>query len=206
MMQTRSTGLLILAAGESSRLGKPKQQLVFEGLTLLQRAIHAGLRSFCERPLVILGAYHEKILPEIPSHLVDMVINPDWKEGMSTSIKSGMKALLNTPGPDQVVIMLCDQPFVDEKLLNQLIKTQQETGKPIVACTYHETVGVPVLFDKKFYPLLVGLQGKEGAKKILNKFPEDIATVPFPLGHIDIDTPADIKHLKDGELNGGKKI
>ena len=206
MKQVRSTGLLLLAAGESSRLGKPKQQLVYRGMSLLQRAIHAGLGSNCERPLVILGAYHEKILSEMPPRQVDLVINSDWKGGMSTSIKTGMKALLNRHEPDQVIIMLCDQPFVDENLLNQLITTQQVTGKSIVACAYQKTIGVPVLFDKKFFPLLFDLHGKEGAKKIISEFPEEIATVPFPLGHIDIDTPTDFKHLKDGELNEGKNV
>jgi molybdenum cofactor cytidylyltransferase len=189
------TALVILAAGGSSRLGHPKQQLIFGGKSLLQRAIEAGLQSKCQRPLVILGAYHEKLLPEIDSNGIDVLINYDWKEGMSSSIKKGIDFLIKKKQVDQVIFMLCDQPFVNENLLNQLISVQKESNKPIVACTYQGTLGVPVLFDKTFFPHLMKLQGREGAKKIIQQFPQEITPVSFPLGHLDIDTPEDYMAL-----------
>lgn len=187
----RTTALVILAAGGSSRLGQPKQQLIFRGKTLLQRAIEAGLRSKCQRPLVILGAYHEKLLPEINTDGIDVLINSNWKEGMSSSIKTGTDYLIKKNQADQVIFMLCDQPFVNENLLNQLISVQKETDKPIVACSYQEIMGVPVLFDRRFLPHLTKLQGREGAKKIIQQFPQEITPLPFSLGHLDIDTQED---------------
>jgi molybdenum cofactor cytidylyltransferase len=194
-----STGLIILAAGGSSRLGQAKQQLIFQGSSLLQRAIGAGLKSQCRRPMVILGSFYENLIPEINPDQVDILINPKWQEGMASSIRTGMEGLLQKDQPDQVIMMLCDQPFADESILNQLITTQQQTGKPIVACAYKETLGVPVLFKKKFFPPLMELKGREGAKKILHRFPEEVVTIPFDLGHIDIDTPSDYQALIDGD-------
>ena len=196
----RTTALVILAAGGSSRLGQPKQQLIFRGKTLLQRAIEAGLKSKCQRPLVILGAYYEKLLFEIDTNRVDVLINPDWKEGMSSSIKKGIESLIKITPVDQVIFMLCDQPFVNENLLNQFISVQRESNKPIVACTYQGTLGVPVLFDQKFFPHLMKLKGHEGAKKIIQKFPQEIIPLPFSLGHLDIDTQEDyLALLKNGQ-------
>lgn len=194
------TSLIILAAGNSSRLGKPKQQLIFKGFSLLQRAIQAGLKSNCSRPVVILGAFYENFTPDINTGQVDILINPAWQKGMASSIRTGMEAIVENQKPDQVIIMLCDQPFVDENILNQLITTQQETDKPIVACRYQNTLGVPVLFNKKIFPQLMALKGREGAKKILQRFPEEITSVPFPLGHIDIDTFSDYQALIDGDF------
>ncbi|MEX2593609.1 MAG: nucleotidyltransferase family protein [Anditalea sp.] len=195
MSRPKETALMILAAGGSTRLGQPKQELIFQGISLLNRAIEAGLKSQCRRTLVILGAFHERLIPKINTNQADILINPKWKEGMSSSLRTGMESLLEKDQPDQVIIMLCDQPFVDENILNQLISTQQETGKPIVACHYKDALGVPVLFNKKFFPQLMELKGGEGAKKILHHFPEEVASIPFPSGHIDIDTPADYKAL-----------
>src|SRR5690606_17389312 len=191
----KTTALVILAAGGSSRLGHPKQKLKFRGKGLLQRSIEAGLKSNCQRPLVILGAYYDKILPEINTMEVDILINHNWKEGMSSSIKTGIDFLIKKNQVDQVIFMLCDQPFVNENLLNQLITVQKESDKTIVACTYQNTLGVPVLFDQKFFPYLMNLQGMEGAKKIIQRFPQEITSFSFPLGHLDIDTEEDFLTL-----------
>jgi molybdenum cofactor cytidylyltransferase len=94
--------------------------------------------------------------------------------------------------------MLCDQPFVDGHLLHQMIETQLSSGKSIVACAYKDTLGAPVLLDKKYIPHLLKLKGGEGAKKILFENPNEVAELPFPLGHIDIDTPDDLEALKKG--------
>lgn len=194
----RSTALIILAAGESKRLGQPKQQLVFRGKSLLQRAIDAGLHSDCTPVLVILGAHLPDLLPEIHRDQVEFIINDRWKKGMASSIQVGIKKLMATALPDQIILMLCDQPYADEQLLNQLIEAQQKTGKPIVASAYKNTLGAPVLLDQKFFPHLLHLNGQEGAKKLLFQYADEVTEIPFPLGHIDIDTPSDYKSLLGG--------
>lgn len=182
-------------------MGQPKQQLVFQGETLLQRAIDAGLHSDCEPILIILGAYRPEILIEGHHDKVEFLANDQWKKGMASTIQVGVQKLMERPLPGQVILMLCDQPYVDDNLLKQMIEAQHSSGKPIVACVYNNTLGAPVLLDQKFFPHLLKLKGREGAKKILFEYANEVAEIPFPLGHIDIDTPDDLDALNKGDLN-----
>src|ERR1700754_68094 len=163
--------LIILAAGESSRMGQPKQNLVFNGKTLLQRAVETGQESKWENIIVVLGANSSEITP-IAGTIT--LYNQDWAEGMASSIRRAIVEVNNDLSVDKVIIMLCDQPFVSATLLNAMIDKQSETGKPIVACTYNHTIGVPVLFKRDFFSELLLLQGDEGAKKILKNHADDM--------------------------------
>ena len=186
------TGLIILAAGGSSRLGFPKQTLLFKGKTLLELAIEAGLNSKCRPVNVVLGANFETIAKGIRGYNVPIIYNPDWATGMASSIRIGIGNLLEADG---VVITLCDQPFVTHATINSLLYKQQETGKKVVASAYNGISGVPVLFKQSLFNELLLLQGQEGAKKILHNHPDDIATISFDKGSIDIDTLADYEEL-----------
>jgi molybdenum cofactor cytidylyltransferase len=186
------TALIILAAGESSRLGQPKQNLIFNGQTLLQRAVESGMASECATVIVVLGANSKHIKP-IPETAT--LYNNKWKDGMASSIKRAMLEINNDSTFDKVIIMLCDQPFVSATLLNSLIDKQTETGQPIVACAYKGTIGVPALFNSTIFSELLQLRGKEGAKNVLKNHADDIAIIPFEKGGIDIDTPEDYKRL-----------
>jgi molybdenum cofactor cytidylyltransferase len=189
------TGLIILAAGESLRLGKPKQKMIFRGKTLLQSAVSTGIHS-CKPVIVILGAYAEEIQADIENEDVIVYYNLDWKEGMSSSIRASIEVLQKTPFPvTGAILMVSDQPFVDSKLVDSLIEKREITGKEIIACSYNDTLGVPALFGKRFFAELLSLKGQEGAKKIIMKHKESVATVPFPLGDFDIDTLADYEAL-----------
>jgi molybdenum cofactor cytidylyltransferase len=189
------TGIVILAAGSSSRLGQPKQNLMYEGETLLQRAVNAAMASLCDVVIVVLGANEEAITPTIENKKVTIIKNPDWQEGMASSIRAGINRLKqNEQNFDSVILMLCDQPFVDAGLLDQLIQNKQAKG--IVACAYNETIGPPVLFDRKYFDEMLLLKGQEGAKKLILKYPDDVETVPFPLGAVDIDTMEDYERLE----------
>jgi molybdenum cofactor cytidylyltransferase len=189
------TGLIILAAGESSRLGFPKQTLLYKGKTLIEIAIEAGLKSKCGQVTVVLGANVEIIWAGIKQYAVNILYNPNWAEGMASSIKLAINNLQGNPEIDSAIIMLCDQPFVSRAIIDNLLYKQQETGKKIIACTYNDTTGVPVLFSRSLFAELLLLQGREGAKKLLNNHPQDIATIPFEKGSIDIDTLADYEDL-----------
>jgi molybdenum cofactor cytidylyltransferase len=191
------TGLIILAAGESGRLGQPKQNLLFQNKTLLQRAIETGLNSKCRPVIVVLGANAGVINPAIQHETVTVIYNPDWNEGMTSSIRTGIKEIEKNKAIDSVLIMLCDQPFVDPVLINDMLRKQQETGKAIVACSYKDTVGVPVLFDRSLFAELLLLKGHEGAKNLLKDHPKDIVTIQFDKGNIDIDTMDDYQRLID---------
>jgi molybdenum cofactor cytidylyltransferase len=158
----------------------------------LQHAVEAGQQSECKKIIVVLGANSNEIMPLVET---TTLYNKNWRQGMASSIRTGMLEISSDPIIDNVIIMLCDQPFVSSALLNALINKQTEAAKPIVASAYNGTIGVPVLFDRSLFADLLLLQGKEGAKKILKNHANDIATIPFEKGDIDIDTPSDYEHL-----------
>lgn len=188
------TGIIILAAGASTRMGQAKQQLLYKQQTLLQRAMQVAAGVADSKVLVVLGANNQAILTGVDSTIADIVINPDWEQGMASSIKAGITALLQLyPNADSALLMLCDQPFVNTELLNQLV--QFKTDEAIIASAYQNTIGAPVLFGKNRFPQLQQLQGQEGAKKLLMQYPDEVTTVPFEKGAVDIDTPADYQKL-----------
>jgi molybdenum cofactor cytidylyltransferase len=190
------TGIIILAAGSSSRMGQPKQQLVYRQQTLLQHAIQTTAAIMDHKTIVVLGARHETILSDVDSKIADIVINPDWEQGMASSIKSGITALQTLyPQAQSTLLMLCDQPFVTTELLQLLIENGGGNENSIVACTYQDTIGTPVLLGKQWFNELLNLQGQEGAKKLLIQNQDQVLIVPFSQGGIDIDTPEDYQQL-----------
>jgi molybdenum cofactor cytidylyltransferase len=186
------TGLIILAAGASTRLGQPKQNLKFRDKTLLQRMVEIAIASTCRPVIVVIGANADSILPV---ENCDVIYNANWEEGMASSIRIGMSEIIKNKAIDNVVIMLCDQPFVSTSLIDTIVQKQIETGKPIIACTYSNAVGVPALFNRSLFDELLLLKGNEGAKSIFKVYPNKIITVPFPEGSIDIDTMNDYEYL-----------
>jgi molybdenum cofactor cytidylyltransferase len=189
------TAIIILAAGESSRLGVPKQNLSYKGETLLQLAIKNAL-AVSETVLVVLGANRENIEYSIKDQPVEILNNPLWTEGMASSIRMAIEKLqTDYLQVDSVLLMLCDQPFADEGLLKQLVDIASSSDKGIVASAYNDTLGVPVLFKAKYFPYLFALKGEEGAKKLLMQHADDVAEASFPQGAVDIDTMEDWEKL-----------
>jgi len=188
------TGLIILAAGASSRLGQPKQNLLFKNQTLLQRAIETGLASACGPVIVVLGANADVIEP-ISLVNVKVLYNNEWNEGMASSIRIAVNEIIKDTAVTSIIIMLCDQPFVTAALIDTMLQKQMETGKPIIACSYNNTIGVPTLFNRSLFAELLLLKGHDGAKKILQTHQHDVITVPFEPGSIDIDTKEDYRRL-----------
>ncbi|HVW13823.1 MAG TPA: nucleotidyltransferase family protein [Mucilaginibacter sp.] len=190
------SAIVILAAGGSARLGTPKQLLKYNGETLLQRAINTAKGSEAGKVIVVLGASHQKIISETDIRGTDLVVNPGWQSGMSSSIVSGIKALKElAPVPSSVILVVCDQPFVTSALLNTLISEHRSTGKQIIACTYEGVMGTPVLFSSRLYDQLLVLRGNAGAKKIIQANKDKVATVTFELGATDVDTIGDYESL-----------
>lgn len=193
-------GLIILAAGSSSRLGTPKQLLQFRGQTLLARTIDAGLQSACSELIVVLGAQFEQISSTIDNAAVQIVRNIHWHEGMASSIRCGIAALTtNVKRIDTTVIVTCDQPFLSSEVIDTLIDTYETTRQPVVACKYAGTVGVPALFDRTLFGQLDSLTGSSGAKQIILHHHNNLAHVAFPQGAVDIDTTTDYESLLTSE-------
>jgi molybdenum cofactor cytidylyltransferase len=189
------TAAIILAAGESRRLGFPKQTLLYRGKTLLEWAIEAACKSKCKPAVVVLGANADAIEPGIKDNDITIIHNAAWAEGMASSIRAAIEHIEKIPAVESAVIMLCDQPFVNRALIDSIIYKQQQTGSPIIACSYKNTIGVPVLFKRSLFAELLLLQGNEGAKKLFNAHSENIAVIPFEKGGIDIDTLTDYEAL-----------
>jgi molybdenum cofactor cytidylyltransferase len=181
-----NTSIIILAAGASTRLGKPKQLLPWQGSTLLQHAVQVA-QQVTRQPIVVLGAHLHQLEAVLDQGNVQIVHNPSWKEGIASSIRHGLQAAMRQT-PDQGIFMVCDQPFVSAALLQELVLAHEKTGKSIIASAYAGTVGIPALFDTNFFPQLLNLEGDTGAKKIIQQYSEHTYAVPFPMGHIDIDT------------------
>jgi molybdenum cofactor cytidylyltransferase len=190
-----TTAVLLLAAGASSRMGQPKMFLTWQGETLLQHAMSAA--AHISTPVfVVTGEHTDRIGAALQQAPVQLIPNPQWQEGMGTSVAAGVTGILQAGGsPEQLIIVVCDQPFISAGLLQQLIDMKVSSGKGIVGCSYDNTVGTPVLFDRQYFPTLQGLNGQQGAKRLLQQYPEDVATVPFPQGSFDIDTPEDYERL-----------
>lgn len=187
------TGVIILAAGSSSRLGGVKQLIEYQGKTLIERSITTAQKIATNRTVIVLGANAELIQKSIKSDATSIAINSDWKDGMGSSIVVGLRFLLERESIDQVILMLCDQPFVDEELIIRLIQKRSQTSHGIIASSYSGTLGVPALFGKKYFDELLALQGHEGAKILIRKYSEDVAFIDFPLGKTDLDTPEDVE-------------
>ncbi len=115
---------------------------------------------------------------------------------MASGIVAGVSKTISLhTNVDGIIITVCDQPFINAALFQQLFQRQRESAKGIVACAYADTIGTPVLFTKKYFDHLLDLQGDEGAKKLLKIYGKDVATVDFPMGYMDIDTEADYQQL-----------
>jgi molybdenum cofactor cytidylyltransferase len=163
MPDQNRTGLVLLAAGESSRMGTPKQLLEFNGKPLIRHAAEMALASKCRPVVVVLGSQADEIRAVLAD--LDLVIrqNPRWREGMGTSIHAGVEAVSESDA-DGLVLALADQPKITPQVLNRLLATHWATGQPIVASQYADTVGVPVYFSRQFFPHLLALNPEQGCK------------------------------------------
>ena len=196
MSAVNNIGVVILAAGASTRLGQPKQLLKYNGKTLLQNAIDAAVNSTADPIVVVLGANADEVSQKINKSKISVLINTAWEEGMASSVRNGLNELLFIdPSTDAVIFMVCDQPHVSADLINDLVKTQRESGKLIVTCSYGETIGPPALFHKSLFHELMQLTGDAGARKVIQQHANAVATVLFEKGKIDIDTEADYNAL-----------
>jgi len=186
--------ILLLAAGSSSRLGRSKQLLSISGQPLLIKSIEAAIESGIKNIIVVLGANEEAHRQVIKDAGVQVVVNTDWKKGMGNSLKAGLAYLLQQmPKVEAVVTMVCDQPLITSDQLKKLIAEHESSRSTIVASFYQGVAGVPVLFHQSLFSELLSLPDDAGAKKILQRHPHLVKTVPFPGGEIDIDTEDDLK-------------
>jgi molybdenum cofactor cytidylyltransferase len=183
------TAILILAAGESSRMGEAKQLLPIGNKTLLGIAIEGALKSKADSVYCVLGAHSEVIQKTIKHYSIKIIDNNEYQLGLSSSIIKGIDCL-KTEHFDNVLIMLGDQPNVDQAYLNQLMDAHHNNPTKIITSSYDGSFGVPAIFPKSYFNQLLHLKGDKGAKNFLNSAKVEV------LGYnsdqlTDIDTTKD---------------
>lgn len=196
MQELSGYAIIILAAGNSSRLGEPKQLLKYQGTTLIRHITEAAIEAKCAAVIVVTGSNASLIKEELHSLSYHVVNNQNWEKGMASSIVTGVREVIKKhPNIAGAIFAVSDQPFVNVTLFNALIDKALEQKSAIVASEYDNTFGTPVLFSNKYFPALLTLSGAEGAKKLVKKFADDATSIPFPLGSVDIDTQEDYQKL-----------
>ncbi len=188
--------LIVLAAGSSSRMGQSKQLLKIGDESLLAHsatiAIAAGLRT-----IVVLGANEPEHRKAIVSLQVDIISNANWKNGMGSSLKTGLKYLLTSaPRTEAVIVMVCDQPLLTTAHLEKIRTKYEKSGKRIIASYYSGKPSVPALFHKSLFSEISDLPDDQGAKQIFQRHTNDMLTIDFPEGALDLDTPDDYKNFR----------
>lgn len=182
---------MILAAGEASRMGRVKQMLTHHGKSLIQLAIENALVTGC-KVVVVLGAHSKQIMPTIEHYPARLVPNHRWKNGIGTSIRSGIDTALDIyPDLKGVTITLADQPLVTPKHLTAIMRLAETTNAQIIASVYQNTFGVPAYFSSAIFNELMELSGDSGAKSIIQKHEQLVTGIQFDDGAVDIDTKED---------------
>jgi molybdenum cofactor cytidylyltransferase len=190
------SALILLAAGNSARMGSAKQLLDFRGKPMLRHAVESAQASGCNPVIVVLGANEAEIRPALAGLDVEIVVNERWAEGMGTSIQTGLRALENRD-IGGAILALSDQPFVTADFLRGLIERYRESGRSIVAAQYAGTAGVPAFFAREAFPLLMALKPDQGCKGVILSHPGDALLVDCPEAAMDIDTPEDYAMLRN---------
>ncbi|RYD41191.1 MAG: nucleotidyltransferase family protein, partial [Verrucomicrobiaceae bacterium] len=179
-------GAMILAAGKASRFGSPKQLLVLDGETLVDRACRIALEAACTPVLRVLGAHAETILGHPCPHGVHTLVHPGWEQGMGSSLAAGVTNLLRMePDLDALFVLLADQPVTTPSLLENM--TDQLASASIVWCGHDDAKGPPALFSRIHFHELMSLQGDRGAKAVIAR--HQATLMAFPDAAWDIDSP-----------------
>jgi len=186
---------LVLAAGASIRMGKPKQLLPILGETLLGRVLNESLKSDLDRVVLVLGHSAEEIqvaIEEILEHPKLRVIeNRQYELGISSSFIAGLSVIEGSHG--HVMVLLADMPHIDTSLINLLLRQYLTSGLPIGAVKIKNRRSHPVIFSRKMYPELRRLRGDTGARDLFQRYSDKVILVE-PEGFYDdrdIDTPED---------------
>jgi molybdenum cofactor cytidylyltransferase len=145
---------------------------------------------------VVTGAYAELSRREFEGLDVREVLNTGWETGMASSVRAGVKGLVDEEADvSAAVLLLCDQPHVTAEVISALVEAHRATGKAIVASVYGGSFGVPALFSRTLFAELTRLEGKSGAKEIIKRHRVEAHFLPFQEGEVDVDTPDDFSRL-----------
>lgn len=191
---------IVLAAGASTRMGRPKQLIEFRGKPLVVHEVDVVIEAGAQPVVVVVGAHAEQVRPALENvRDISIVLNREWETGIASSLTAGLRALAHKSW-DGVLVTLADQPLVSAVMLRRLLSAFHE-GARVVASSYGGAPGVPAVFGAERVPELLDLTGDAGAARWLRSRPRDVTVVSVD-GLFDVDTPADVERLAAGPGSG----
>jgi molybdenum cofactor cytidylyltransferase len=186
---------VVLAAGASTRMGRPKLGLEIAGRPVIQHVVGHVRQSRCDRILVVVGDAADGVVQDAGNPGVQIVVNARHREGMGTSIAAGISAL--PQDAEAAVIVLGDQPRVTAASINALIDAYRTTGKPLVASRYGGVTGAPTLIGRALFDEARHLHGDVGGRWLIDRHPDLVEEVPLsPDQAVDLDTPEDFARVR----------
>lgn len=186
--------LMVLAAGESRRMGSPKQLLPIGDMPMIEWQLRKWMNVDIANRIVVLGAYSEKIGVKVVGF--EKVINDDWHLGMGSSIKKGLQYISdNQPATEAILIVLLDQVEISSDHLNQLLLKYFNHPDKIIAAQSVEIIGPPAIFPKIFFPLLASIGDRYGARKLIEAAAKDVLPFELTESAIDLDTQEDYRRF-----------
>jgi len=196
---------IILAAGESKRMGCPKQLLPFGNQTLIEVVLEHALQSRLDEVTVVLGSHRESIAEKLARYPVSMVFNSHYRNGMLSSVQCGFEAMAKDA--TAAIIILGDQPTIPKEVIDSIIDAYHGSGKGIVLPIYQNRRGHPVLIDCKYRNEVADLDPAVGLRALIHEHPEDVEEVAVELPAIlkDIDYPEDYLEEFQKQENGTKR-
>jgi molybdenum cofactor cytidylyltransferase len=191
----KDKAIIILAAGNSSRMGSSKQMLSIGNGTLLEHTVDCALASGISKIVVVLGAKAEDHQRILVGRWVDVLVNPDWERGMGSSLKVGMEQVLkHDEGIRAIMVLVCDQPLLTARHINTLASEYTRTKSKAVASLYKGVYGVPAIFDRCLFSELMAVDDQTGARSILKNSENSIGSIIFEGGEVDLDTREDYQN------------
>ncbi|HJU63647.1 MAG TPA: nucleotidyltransferase family protein [Candidatus Binatia bacterium] len=194
----------ILSAGESSRMGRPKALLPIDGVRFIEKIVTALRLTRIARIMVVLGHNAAEMRQRISDLQVDLVINPDYKQGQSTSLAAAIRSIEagnDAERVDGILVHLVDHPYINADLVNLMIERFYETKKLIVVPRYQDRRGHPVIFSKALFGELLAAPLDRGAKAVVHAHRDDTLEIDtnYEGAIIDIDTPEEYRRHVKGE-------
>lgn len=193
--------VVILAAGMSTRLGRPKQLLPLAGRPLVSYAARRARASKAERCIAILGAARDSVQAVLERTIDEVVYNEEYARGQGTSISTAIRYLIGTDdlfGPcDAAVFVLGDQPGIETEAINKVIDAWN-SGAGIAMAQYIDRAGHPVLFDRQYWTQLMALDNEQAGKEVIQRHQDDVVYVPVNSTYpVDVDTEMDWRRLQE---------
>ncbi|MEM7128310.1 MAG: nucleotidyltransferase family protein [Chloroflexota bacterium] len=198
--------VVVLAAGQSSRMGRAKQLVPVLGVPMVNRAVETALESGAHRILLITGAYADQVEQTLegaklsPNPRLTVVHNPAWKEGQSSSMRSAIRWIMDEANMDEswrlfspIIFMPVDQPYLRSTVLRRLFRQWRDGAQLVAPAVYGNARGAPALFDSAFWPEMLQVHGDVGGKIILRQNQDKLVTISVPLEQLmDMDSPDDL--------------